>query len=37
LTYHNFEIADYLIKKGAKETIKNKKGKTPWQCINGNN
>ena len=22
-----------LIKKGAKETIKNKYGKTPWQCI----
>ena len=33
LTHQNYEIADLLIKKGAKETIKNKYGKTPWQCI----
>jgi ankyrin repeat protein len=34
LIYQHFDIADILIKKGAKETITNKDGKTPWQCIN---
>ena len=33
LIYQNFDIADILIKKGAKETIKNKYGKTPWMCV----
>jgi len=33
LIYQSFGIADLLIRKGAKETIKNKSGKTPWQCV----
>ena len=34
LIYQNFEIADFLIKYGANENIKNGEGLTPWQCLN---
>ena len=34
LTFHNFEIADMLIKRGADEKIINELGATPWQCLN---
>ena len=33
LVYHNFEIADMLIKRGANENLRNHKGFNPWQCL----
>lgn len=34
LVYHNYTIADLLIRNGARENIQNKMGYTPWQCVN---
>ena len=31
LVYHNFEIADMLIKRGANENLRNHFN--PWQCL----
>ncbi len=33
LTFHNFEIADMLIQRGADEKAENIMGITPWQCL----
>ena len=33
LTFHNYEIADMLIQRGADEKVINKMGITPWQCL----
>jgi hypothetical protein len=37
LTFHNFEIADMLIQRGADEKALNKRGETPWQCLDSGN
>ena len=33
LTFHNYEMADMLIRRGADEKVVNKMGTTPWQCL----
>ena len=33
LSFHNFDIADMLINRGADEGLKNIIGMTPWQCL----
>ena len=37
LTFHNYEIADMLIQRGADEKAINKIGITPWQCVDNGN
>ena len=33
LSFHNYEIADMLIQRGADEKVLNRYGLTPWQCL----